>query len=326
MARLFTQVAILGTGLIGSSLGLALKAFKEPPDVVGFDLSGDNRRAASSQKAVDRATGNLAETVRDADLIVVSTPVRAMEPLFREIGLLAKDGALVTDTGSTKEQVLGWAERLLPSRLQFVGGHPMAGKVTAGPYEAEATLFQNATYCLCPLPRTDRWAVDKMVKLVESLGTSHYFVDAHEHDGLVAAVSHLPYLVSVAIVNAVAAERSWRESATLAAGGFATASHLSESDPQMFADILMTNRDSVLRQIDHFAEQLSTLRGAVERGDEGIKRLLGHAQLRHREWLSGRAAEGSERPPAVDVSDLKPQNMLLGSRLGGLLGRRKLPE
>ncbi|MCC7105794.1 MAG: prephenate dehydrogenase/arogenate dehydrogenase family protein [Chloroflexi bacterium] len=331
MAHRFQSIAIIGTGLIGSSLGLALQALKEPPRIVGFDLSGDSRRTAMSMKAVDRVTGDLTEAVREADLIVVATPVRTIAPLLQEIGLLAKDDAVVTDTGSTKEQVLAWAEEYLPTRLQFVGGHPMAGKGTAGPADADGGIFQNATYCICPLPRTDRGAVEAFVKLVEALGAVPYFVDPPEHDGLVAAISHLPYLLSVATVNAVTSDRSWREAATLAAGGFATASHLSESDPRMFTDIVLTNRTSVLRQIDRVVEQLEALRDQIDRGDDGVKTLFQEAQTRHREWLSGRAAE-STRPPRTGVSAeaMTPYNSLLGSRLtnslGGLLKGKREPE
>jgi prephenate dehydrogenase len=332
MSNVAQKVAILGTGLIGSSLALALKSQKNPPQIGGFDLNSDSRRgaaglkASSGTKAFDRVSGNLAETVRGADLVVVSAPVRAMELLFRELATVATPGTVITDTGSTKQQVLAWAEALLPESLPFVGGHPMAGKVSAGPWDADETLFQNATYCLCPLPRTERQAVDRVVKLVESLGATPYFVDAHEHDGLVAAISHLPYLVSVGVVNAVAGGRSWREAATLAAGGFATASHLTESDPQMFTDICITNREAILWQLDQLSAELATLRDGIERGDPAIKSRFDLAQQRHREWLSGRAADGGESRPPIDTASLRPQSIFMPGKLGDLLrgrGREK---
>lgn len=325
MSSGFKQVAIVGTGLIGTSLALALRARKSPPRIVGFDLNGDVRRGASGaktaagQRAFDHVGGNLAEALRGADLIVVSTPVRAMELLFQEIGELAAPGTIVTDTGGTKRQVLDWADANLPDTLQFVGGNPMASKVAAGPWDAEADLFANTTYCLCPLPRTDHKAVERVVKLVEELGAISYFVDVHEHDGLVARVSQLPYLVSVAVVNAVAEGSSWREAATLASGGFATASHLTECDPRVFADAGLTNREALLGQIDRFSAELAGLRARIADGDESLRVRFEAAQQHHREWLSGRASEGTESRPSLDTESLKPQSLFLGNRLGGLL-------
>jgi prephenate dehydrogenase len=327
VAPSFDQVAILGTGLIGTSLALALRSQEDPPALIGFDLDGENRRGAAAQKtaagvkAFDRVSGSLPEAVKDADLVVVSTPVRAMETLFRELSALGKPGAVVTDTGSTKRWVLTWADQLLSERLQFVGGHPMAGKVSAGPWEAEAAIFQGATYCLCPLPRTDRGAVERTVGLVQGLGAAPYFVDAHEHDGLVAAVSHLPYLASVALVNSVAGPSSWRESATLAAGGFATVSHLAESDPQMFTDICLTNREAVVRQLDGLIDELANIRKAVAAGDESIGRIFDGAQAHHRDWLSGRAAEGGHTRQIADPASLRP-GLFTPTRLGHLIRGR----
>jgi prephenate dehydrogenase len=169
--------------------------------------------------------------------------------------------------------------------------------------------------------------VEQVVKLVEGIGAFPYFVDAHEHDGLVAGVSHLPYLASVAVVNSVVGGRSWREAATLASGGFATASHLSDSDPEMLADICLTSREALLGQLDTFAAELRTLRRAIETGDLSIKRHFQQAQQRHREWLSGRAAEGSETRPPIDTAEIRAETLFLGGKLSGLLrGRSKEKE
>lgn len=328
MAQRFETVAILGTGLIGSSLALALKAPKQPPRVVGFDLSGDSRRGAAGLKtsagvkAFDQVVGNLAQAARGADLIVLSTPVREMELLFRELRVLAKPGSVVTDTGSTKRQVLAWASELLPQSVAFVGGHPMAGKVSAGPWEADGALFQNAVYCLCPLPGAEREAVDRLVKLVRELGATPYYVDAAEHDGLVAAISHLPHLVSVCLVNSVAGGPAWREAATLASTGFATASHLSEGDPQMFADICLTNREAITWQIDRLVDELTSLRQAIAEGDESVKKVLEQAQRRHRDWLSGRAAEGGTPREPIDSATARGPSLFFPSRLGDVLRGR----
>src|SRR5207244_9109582 len=138
-------------------------------------------------------------------------------------------------------------------------------------------------------PSAQKDAIDEAVRLVETLGASPYFVDPEEHDGLVASVSHLPYLMSVALIAHLGREQSWRETASLAAGGFAYATHLSDSDPQMFADIMRTNRDNVARRLDLYIDELSDLRDAIAGGSPDLKDRFSRAQTLHQDWLAGRA-------------------------------------
>ncbi len=308
----FDRVAILGTGLIGSSVGLALKAARPGAQIVGYDASGQNVRDAQRARAIDRG-GSLSEAVRDAELVVLAVPVHAMQALLEEIGPLLRPGAVVMDTGSTKARVLEWARQFLPESVYYVGGHPMAGKTETGPQAADAHLFQGAVWCLVPSPAAPRTAIDEVVKLVESFGAAPYFLDADEHDGLVASVSHLPYLMSVALVDHLGSERSWREAASLAAGGFAYATHLAESDPQMFADIAHTNRDNIVRRLDRYLDALSGLRDAIAAEDPVLKERFERARSVHQDWLSGRAqgqaAETAERLPSGRA-------MVAGSLLG----------
>lgn len=319
MARIaFENVAIIGTGLIGASLGLALKRLAPAPRIIGCDLSGDARRSANSQKAVDRATGNMADAVRDADLVIIATPVRAVEVVLREIGPLLRPGTMVTDTGSTKRQIMAWAEEILPEGISFVGGHPMTGRATAGTDDASGALFENAVYCVSPSARADPKSVEKVVKLVEAIGSVVYFVEPDEHDGLVASISHLPFLVSSAIMRSAATDRGWREARSIAAGGFATATNLTEHDPRMFADICLTNADQVARQIDRLVDELTELRTLIVGGDDRIYDRFSESQQLHREWMSGR---GSEPAPAVSTEDLKPQSLFFPGKLGELLRR-----
>jgi len=306
------RVAILGTGLIGASVGLALKTARPQTQITGYDASGDNLRRAQSVKAIDRR-GSLRDALADADLVIVSTPVGSMKALFEEMAQLLPIHALVMDTGSTKAQVLRWASDLLPNEVRFIGGHPMAGKTETGPDAAEAKLFQGAVWCLAPLPTAQRDAIDEAVRLVESLGASPYFLDPDEHDGLVASVSHLPYLMSVALVSHLGREQSWRESASLAAGGFAYATHLSDSDPQMFADIMRTNRDNVARRLDLYIDELLALREVIASDSPGLKDQFAKAQALHQDWLAGRAqgqVSDSENPLPTTRS------MLTGSLFG----------
>jgi prephenate dehydrogenase len=309
----YNHVAILGTGLIGSSVGLALKTARPQTQVVGYDASGDNLRRAQSVKAIDRR-GSLRDALTDAELVIVSTPVGAMKVLFEEIAPLLPTQALVMDTGSTKATVLEWAAELLPGGVRFVGGHPMAGKTETGPDAADAKLFQGAVWCLAPLAATPRDAIDEAAGFVESLGASPYFVDPAEHDGLVASVSHLPYLMSVALIRHLGRERSWRETASLAAGGFAYTTHLTDSDPQMFFDIARTNRDNLVRRLDLYIAELESLRGLLQSDAPELKAAFEEAQALHQDWLAGRAqgtatTEGDNPLPTT-------RSMLTGSLFG----------
>jgi prephenate dehydrogenase len=308
----YNRVAILGTGLIGSSVGLALKALRPQTQVIGYDASGENLRRAQSVKAIDRR-GSLRDALADAELVIVSTPVGAMKLLFEVIGPLLPTQALVMDTGSTKAEVLRWANDLLPDGVRFVGGHPMAGKTETGPDAADARLFSGAVWCLAPLASAPKDAIDEAVALVESLGAAPYFLDPSEHDGLVASVSHLPYLMSVALIGHLGNERSWRETASVAAGGFAYTTHLTDSDPQMFADIMRTNRENIARRMSLYIDELSSLREAILADDPGLKARFEEARQFHQDWLSGRAqgraAEGENPLPTT-------RSMLTGSLFG----------
>jgi prephenate dehydrogenase len=225
------SIAIVGTGLIGASIGLALHRLPKPPTFVGFDTSQETLRIAQRSHAVDRAAASLREAVDRAELVVIATPVRAVEAILREVGNLLYEGTVVTDTASTKEQVIEWASRLLPKRVSFVGGHPMTGKMSAQVDGASATLFDGATYCLTPEVSTPPESVERVVRLVESVGSKPYFLQPAEHDAIMAAISHLPYLLSAALMEDVGGSGSWREMSHLAAGGLLAATSLAEGDP-----------------------------------------------------------------------------------------------
>lgn len=305
--------------MLGSSLGLALKRMTPAPQIIGCDVRGDARREATNVRAVDRATGNVVDAVRDADLVVIATPVRDVELVMHEIALVLRPGTVVTDTGSTKRQILAWAKEILPDTVSFVGGHPMTGRNTAGTGGPSAEIFQNAVYCLTTPPSADAKAVENVVKMVENIGSTPYFVEADEHDGLVAGISHLPYVLASALMRVAATDRGWREARTIAAGGFATATHLADGEPRMYADVCLTNADQIGRQIDRYIEELLDLKAAMQNYDEGIFDRFTEARRLHDEWLAGRSAD--DEKPTVATDDLKPTSLLFPGKLGGLLRR-----
>jgi prephenate dehydrogenase len=275
------RVLIVGLGLIGGSIGLALRRWSDehksdgrsPLEITGFDPNLDHQRAAEKLGAVDRGAWDLTKAVRDADVIVLATPVNGMREVMQDIAPNLKPGVVITDTGSTKARVLEWADELLPVDAHFVGGHPMAGK-TQSIEGADANLFAGATWCISPSVRASEDAVRTVLGLVSAAGAEPFFIDPHEHDAYVAGVSHLPFALSASLMNAVSRDPSWREMKTLTAGGFRDTTRLAAGSPAMHRDILLTNRDAVVRWIDAMASTLGDLRQILVLEDESSKAAL----------------------------------------------------
>jgi prephenate dehydrogenase len=220
----------------------------------------------------------------------------AIKDVFKEAAPFLEERALVTDTGSTKACVMGWARELLPSHVSFVGGHPMAGKETPGIDAAEATLFRGATYALCPSPSADPDAVKVVVWLAENvLGARLFFVDPHEHDGLVAAVSHLPIILSSALVSCTTQSVSWREMSKLAATGFRDLTRLAAGDPTMNRDICLSNRESLVRWIDECIREMQVYRRLMLEEGPGLGERFTKANEERARWMLEREGKVQER-------------------------------
>lgn len=270
-------VAIAGLGLMGGSLGLALRGQVER--VIGIARRTETVQQALAVGAIDAGCATLAEGAADADIIVLATPISVILAQIEELSRLARQGRLlndvvVTDMGSTKEQICDALDRL-PSGVQPIGAHPMCGKETSGLEVAEATLFQGAPFVLCPLPRTAPQTVTLVKSLAEAVGACPLELDPARHDRLAAAISHVPYLASLATFAAAndMAQRdamAWR----LAASGFRSTTRLAGSDDQMMADILLSNREAVLEQIDRVQAHLARLAALLTTEDAARLREL----------------------------------------------------
>ncbi len=275
---MFEKIAIIGIGLIGGSLGLAWKQRRIQTEITGYDLSKETMQRAVEIGAIDRFANNLDEAVRDADLVVLATPVGATLRLAREIAPALKDGAVVTDVGSTKVGICQEMSENLPPFPQalFIGGHPMSGSEHQGIEAADPYLFQNAIYVLTEPswkgatdaePRLRGRAAEFFEgpkRLVEMTGAKVVCMDPQRHDRWVAAVSHLPQLVAVALVNAVSGlETEDPGVISLAAGGFRDTTRITGSPPGIWLDILASNRKPVLEMLGRFRESLLVLEHAV---------------------------------------------------------------
>lgn len=307
------SITIIGLGLIGTSIGLALKQAKVDLEIVGHDSEPEVSHAARKRGAVDKIEWNLPHAVEKSRVVIVATPVVAIEGLFKVLADVLPDGCIVTDTGSTKRQVMEWAGQILPSRVSFVGGHPMAGKDTSGPEAADADLFKGRAYCIVPSVNASETAVASIANMAQTIGAEPFFVDADEHDGLTAAVSHLPLVLSTALVRTTALKPSWKEMSRVAASGFRDVSRLASGNPTMQASICCTNRDNLVRWIDAFSAELKILRDDITGNDEALLAKFKEAKTARDRWLSGE----DNRPPAVEFPTFKETmgQTLLGDRL-----------
>jgi prephenate dehydrogenase len=309
MKKPFEHVVIVGCGLLGASLGLALRKKGLAKVITGVGRRGSPSVAVACKRgAIDRATDDVAAAVRGgalekdsiapppADLVVLCVPVRQFPETFKQFSGALSRGALVTDVGSTKAQVMKWAGEFLPGEAQFVGSHPMTGSEKSGPQAAREDLYQNAVCLVCRPERTTAEAAARVAGMWKELGMRVIECEARQHDRWVAAVSHLPYAVAATLVNSAMGDPGALEAA---AGGFVDTSRVASGDVTMWTDILLTNREAAADMMGRFRVQLETLRDAVERGDEAaIRQYLTAAKnardafMAHRQApLSGRARE-----------------------------------
>jgi len=283
---MFNRVAIVGLGLIGGSIGLALHKAKAAQQVVGYDLGKGISNQARKIGAIDEPYSTLADAVRGAELIILATPVGAMRSLLQDIATTATPGAVVTDVASTKAQIISWAEEFLPTSVAFVGGHPMTGKELSGVESADAALFQGRIYCLTPTAHTRPVAINKVSILIEALGARVRFLEPAEHDGQVAGISHLPFVASVALMKTVAEGPAWGDAAMLAAGGFRDMSRLAAGNPEMYRDICLTNSEALTRWLNEYITTLSELRDRIAVHDRSLAETFARAQQLRLQWQS----------------------------------------
>ena len=263
-----SRVALVGLGLMAGSMGLALRERHACQEVIGIARRPETCAEARAMGAVDWATGDLAEGVQNADIVVLATPVRVILRQIREIGPLLRPGTLLLDIGSTKTEVFRAMSRL-PDGVQPLGGHPMCGKEMSGLSAADVTLYDDAPFILVPLPHTTERALALGEALARAVRARPIVLAPRRHDRLVAAISHMPYLAAATLVRTAmsVAERDdqvWE----LVAGGFRDTSRVAASDVTMMLDILLTNRQAVADMMARFRRQLDTLDDLLASEDE----------------------------------------------------------
>jgi len=254
--------------------------------VVGYSRRQETVATALRLGAIDRGETNLRDAVKQADLVIIATPVLTIKEILPGMAPHLPAGCIVTDVASTKVKVMRWAEEMLPPTVDFVGGHPMAGKETYGVQAADADLFRDCVYCLTPSQKASRESVDTVVGMVKKLGGMPFFIDAQEHDDFVAAVSHLPMLVSAALVSSTTKNPSWsNKMSRLAASGYHDVTRLASGNPEVNADICLTNREAIVKWIDEFIGELQRYRQLVADGDRRLEEALTEANKARQQWL-----------------------------------------
>ena len=293
MRRLKT-LAVIGVGLIGGSFAMALRRAGIATRVVAFDRDRAALESAASLGVIDDAAESVTEAVKGADLIVVAVPVRSAGPVLHDVALAMDAEAVVTDVGSTKAEVVGVARGELRERFpRFVPGHPIAGRETSGVESALPELFRGARIVLTPVGETAPDAVDTVRAAWDAVGGRVVLLDAADHDRIFAAVSHLPHILSFALVSEIASRDNSADLLGFAAGGFRDFTRIAASSPQMWRDIAMQNRDAILAEIDRYGARLAVFRELIERGEaSGLERLMTEARTTRTAW----AAAGKRGP------------------------------
>jgi len=269
MEQLFIpRLAVIGVGLIGGSLALALKAAGAVGEVVGIGRGLANLQTALALGVVDRITQDATDGVRDADLVFLATPVLTLPEVAAAIGPHLKPGAILTDGGSVKGSVAQAIEPLLPAGVHFVPGHPIAGTEKSGADAAFATLYRGRRCILTPTARTDSAALDLVRRVWQTAGSEVVLMDVEKHDRVLAAISHLPHMVAYSLVNAVGTYDRYEENILeYSAGGFRDFTRIASSDPTMWRDIAMSNRDALLEMMERFERFFAELKEDVRMGD-----------------------------------------------------------
>lgn len=264
----FKTVCIAGVGLIGGSLGLALKKASLCRRIIGLGRRQESLQKALEKGAIDEFTLLPEEAFAKADLIVLATPPSSIPTFFPVIGKKAKEGCLVTDVGSVKKRILKEAEELLPPHIIFVGGHPLAGMEKKGAEWARADLFKDTIYVLSPCSRSTEEGMEKMKLLVSSIGALPLIIDGETHDLLLAYTSHFPHIIAFALSLLLRRIREREERVScLTATGFKSITRIAKSPADMWEDIFIENKDNLLTAWKEWEEIMEELRKGLVEGN-----------------------------------------------------------
>ena len=277
----FKKITIIGVGLIGGSLGLALKKKNPKFKITGIDKLEIIEKAIA-RGAIDEGTINLENGIKEADLIIIATPVKTIVDLLPRINPFIKKGCIVTDTGSTKGQIVKTADKILSKDVYFIGGHPIAGSEKYGIDSADPHLFQDKTYILTPTKDTNLLALKKILLLIKIINAKRLILDPLEHDRIVGAVSHLPQIMAISLTNMIGelGQQENNDNYFKAIGeGFKDMTRIASSPYKMWEDICETNQENILEMIQEFRNYLRIIEDKLKNNPGNLKEEFQKAQI-----------------------------------------------
>jgi len=289
------KITLVGVGLLGGSLGLAVRERKLAESITGYVRRPASLKECERFGAVNTATLDLAEAARDADLLVLCTPIARMRPLLAQMLPALKPGAIITDVGSVKANVVRELQGLAAKAgAHFVGSHPMAGAEKTGVSAARADLFENAVCVVTPTKKSNQAAVAKVVDFWRSVGAKVLELSPEEHDVLVSRSSHLPHLVAAALANLVLAPGHPKEQALLCANGFRDTTRIASGSPEMWRDIALSNRKNLLRALAALVSDLEKFQRNLQAGKAAaVETFFSEAKQRRDKWARSAAPQSS---------------------------------
>jgi prephenate dehydrogenase len=284
--QVLKKLVIFGVGLIGGSVASALKKAGSSAEIVGVGRSSESLQTAIDLNVIDTATSNIAEALLHADIVLIAAPVAQTPLILNAIKPHLHADTVVTDAGSTKSDVLACAQEILGEQFtQFVGGHPIAGAEKSGVTAATADLYNNKNVVLTPTLDTNQNAVQRVRELWQNCGANVTEMPAETHDGIFAAVSHLPHLLAFALVDDIASRANAEQLFGFAASGFRDFTRIAGSHPEMWRDISLANRTALLSEITAYQDELSRIKQMLERDDgKGLQALFERASTARNDW------------------------------------------
>ncbi|HET7793941.1 MAG TPA: prephenate dehydrogenase/arogenate dehydrogenase family protein [Rhizobacter sp.] len=294
---MFNQLGVIGCGLMGGSFALALKRAGLVKRVIGYSKSPSTTERAKKMGVIDDTAESALLAVSGSDIVLMAVPVSASEATFKAIRHMVEPGVLFMDVGSTKRDVVDAARRVLKERVgSFVPAHPIAGKEVSGVSHADASLYAGRQVIITPLPQTDADLVQKATDVWSAIGAQVLRMTPENHDAAFAAVSHLPHMLAFAFFNSVAKQPAGRDFLSLAGPGFRDFTRIAAGDPEVWRDILMSNREEILKQSMRFRHTLDALEHVIKTSNvEALEDLIRSASDARANWQMGSTKPGSSR-------------------------------
>ena len=260
---MFRKVTVVGIGLLGGSLAVAMKKNHLAREVVGVSRRQAALNYAVKNKIIDHGTSNIVKSVENADLVILATPIQTILSLLTSLGPHLKRGCIVTDVGSTKTSIVQAAQKHLPNHVLFVGSHPLAGSEKKGVEFSDANLFAQSFCLLTPTDKTNKGALERVTELWTRVGCTTKALSPDEHDSILAFTSHIPHLLAYALMEGIPAEYL-----TYGAGGLKDMTRIASSSPEVWTDICMQNPKNILKSLDEIIKVLAVYRKAIASRDE----------------------------------------------------------